>query len=301
MNPIFIDLGLITIHWYGVFMALAFSAALLSWTLLGRRRAWRFQDCSDILFWVMIGGILGARFNYILSDFNTYKSDPLSIFKIHEGGLIFYGGLVCATLAVLILARLRKIPMLAMTDFVVTSVPLGHAFGRIGCFMNGCCFGRPADGLLSCTFPKYSPPWQDQFSQHYHDHLAANGLSPSATEMSIVERTFEGFPVFPVQLFETAANLCVYILLVVLFLKTRRSGIITGAYLLAYPLARFLLEDFRGTERIMFGAFSTAQYVSLALMSCGALVLWYAARNKHVYAGPGRIVESPAGTPGSSA
>jgi phosphatidylglycerol:prolipoprotein diacylglycerol transferase len=269
MNPIFLELGDLTIHWYGVFMALAFSAALINWIVIGRRRGWPLQDCSDLLFWVMIGGILGARINYVLADLETYSKDPLSALRIYEGGLIYYGGFVGAALSVLLLAKRRGIPLIAMLDFVVISVPLGHALGRIGCFMNGCCFGRPFQGKLGCTFPRGSAVWQQQHQDKLVEFHQTHSL-----------------PVHPVQLYETVANLGVYGLLVFLYLRSRNVGLVAGVYLVSYPLSRFLLENFRGTQRLILGPHSTAQWVSLGLMACGVALIVYALKWKRTYNGP---------------
>ena len=280
MHPTLLHIGEFKLHWYGFFVALGFLASFANWIWMGRKRGWDLQLCSDILFWVMIGGLIGARVNYVISDFATYRQDPLSMVKIWEGGLIFYGGFVGASIAILTLAIRRKIPLLAMTDFVITPIPLGHALGRIGCFMNGCCFGRPYDGPLSCRFPRESPPW---IQQYYYDKV----ISFPDTQT---------LPVYPVQLFETVANLGIYGLLLFLYFKTRRIGIVSGVYLLAYPPSRLWLESFRGTERIMIGSLSTAQTLSIILMSMGALILTYSMRSKRTYDGPA-LPQAVEGTP----
>ena len=269
MQPILLEFGDFKLHWYGFFVALGFMFCFANWVWMGRKRGWDLQLCSDILFWVMVGGIIGARINYVISDFDNYRQDPMSMFRMWEGGLIFYGGFVGASVAVFTLARMRKIPLLAMTDFVITPIPLGHALGRVGCFMNGCCFGRPHEGALSCQFPRLSPPWYQQF----YDGLITNHHTLS-------------LPVYPVQLFETAANIGIYGLLLVLFFRTRHIGIVSGVYLLAYPSSRLLLENFRGTERIMIGPLSTAQTLSIALMSVGAIILAYSFHAKRTFDGP---------------
>ncbi len=257
MNPVFFEAGPLTIHWYGVFMALAFAAGFTNWLILGRARGFNAVFCSDLLFWVMLAGVLGARLTYVLSDLDFYLRNPSHIYRIHEGGLIFYGGFIGATAAVCLFARKRGIRILALGDFVCTSLPLGHAIGRIGCFMNGCCFGAPTETAPGCTFPHGSLPWH---RQRYDLNL-------------IDDSALRSLPVHPVQLYETGTNLLVYALLVFLFLRVKRPGIVTGAYFLAYPPARLLLENLRGTERLMSGQVSAAQWLSILLMAVGLAIL----------------------------
>ncbi len=256
MNPIFLHLGPVTIHWYGVFMALAFLTGFANWIVLGRRAGRDAQFCSDLLFWVMIAGLVGGRIAYIASEFRDYAADPRQIFAIWKGGLIFYGGFIGAILAVYIFARRHHIAFLALLDFAMTSLPLAHALGRIGCFMTGCCFGAPRQNWPGIAFPAFSPPW---------DRHIELGLITRQASCSL--------PVHPVQLYETLWNLALYPILLLVFRRRKADGVTTGTYLLLYPLGRFLLEGLRGTERIYVGPISTAQLVSLAMMALGAMLL----------------------------
>lgn len=257
MHPILFQLGPLTLHWYGVLMATGFLAAMLHWMPLARREGQNRTLCSDLLFWLMIAGVLGGRAAYVLADIGFYLRYPTKILRLDEGGLIFYGGLVGAVLAVFLFARSRKLRLLWLFDFVATAAPLGHAFGRLGCFMNGCCFGRPHKGFPSVVFPAGSPPWLQQI----HDHAISN-LDPQC------------LPVHPVQLYEVVWNLTVYVILLTAFLRRRRGGLIIGLYLLLYPAGRLVMETFRGTERMFSGALSAAQWISIALMLSGILILF---------------------------
>jgi len=153
MHPIFFKIGPLPIHSFGVMMGLAFLAGLYNWVLLGRKEGRDYSYCSDLLFWIMISGILGARLACVVSDWPYYAEKPVRILQIWNGGLIYYGGFVAAALAVVIFARVHKQNLLSVLDFVATSVPLAHAFGRVGCFLNGCCHGIVHQGLLSVRYP----------------------------------------------------------------------------------------------------------------------------------------------------
>jgi phosphatidylglycerol:prolipoprotein diacylglycerol transferase len=239
-------------------MALAFLAGMISWIVVGKRDGRDGQFCSDMMFWVMIGGILGGRAAYVLSDLDYYSARPLEALFLWKGGLIYYGGLIGGILAVVAYSRYRKIPALAGLDLAMSSLPLSHALGRIGCFLNGCCFGGMCEAGPAVQFPSESHPWWRQVNL---------GL--------IGEDASHSLPVHPVQFYEAGANLLIYALLVVIFLRRRRNGMVVAMYLVAYPICRFLLENLRGTYREQWFGLPVAQVISLILVASGvALFLW---------------------------
>ncbi|HAS83754.1 MAG TPA: prolipoprotein diacylglyceryl transferase, partial [Verrucomicrobia bacterium] len=215
------------------------------------------QFCTDLMFWVMLSGILGSRLAYVLENWASYAADPLTIFRIDQGGLIFYGGFVASVVALVFFARRHRQPLAPLLDFVVTSVPLAHALGRIGCFFNGCCFGCWTQASVGVVFPRYSLPWH---SQYLHKQIDANALAC--------------LPVHPVQLYEAAFNFAVYGLLVVLFRRRLPAGCLAAIYLVLYGIGRFTLEFFRGDrgERLAVGSLSIGQFVSLLIIFAGCAV-----------------------------
>lgn len=262
MHPIFFELGPLKIHWYGVCMAVAFLLGLANWIWLGRRVGRDAQFCSDLLFWVMVAGIVGGRVAYIVSSPAYYLENPIRVLFLWEGGLIYYGGFAGAILAVFLFARSRRIPFFSLLDFAITSLPLSHAVGRVGCFLNGCCFGDVHMGWPGVRFPALSLPWYRQRD--------LNLINPDA---------LHSLPVHPVQLYETLLNLLLFPLLHLVFRKRRHHGQVLGAYLIAYPLGRFSLEYLRGTERLLVHGIPMAQVLSLALMLTGIVVLILARRS----------------------
>jgi len=265
MHSIFFELGPLTIHWYGVFMALGFTGGLLNWIWLGRKLGRDAQFCSDLMFWVMISGILGARIAYVLENWQVYAADPASIVRIDQGGLVFYGGFVASGAAVVIFALRKKVKILSLLDFVITSVPLAHALGRIGCFMNGCCFGSCTSSPLGVQFPKGAAPWMEHYKA---------GLIDKAADLSC--------SVHPVQLYESCYNFLLYILLVWLFRRTKQVGVVSAIYLMLYSVGRFSIEFFRGDrgERVAVGALSIGQFISIPLFVTGLALLVYLVRSK---------------------
>jgi phosphatidylglycerol:prolipoprotein diacylglycerol transferase len=244
MDPICFKIGSRPVYWYGVMMALAFLAGITHWQALGRRTGRRdVAFASDLAFWLMVGGIVGARLVYVLANINYFFDAPMEIIRVDQGGLVYYGGLIGASLAFLVFARRRREAVLDLADFAITALPLGHALGRVGCFLNGCCQGRVVE--TPCL-------------------LAAN-----------LQR-------YPVQLYEAVFNLVVYVVLSVVYLRyhRQRHGLVLAVYLLMYPTGRFLLEFLRGDERLRYGWFSVAQYLSLALVAVGA-GLWMVVQRQH--------------------
>ena len=248
MHPEFIQIGSRTIYWYGVLMAAAFLAGMMHWRLLGRREGRDAAFCTDLAFWIMVAGILGARVSYVVANCGHYAQHPWDIPRIDKGGVIYYGGFIGAVIAVAVIARLRREPLLALGDFAITAVPLGHALGRIGCFLNGCCYGVPG-----------TAPW------------------------CVVLPAVDGTPRQPVQLYEAAFNLALYVFLTLTYRKRRPSGTVLALYLLTYPMGRFLLEFLRGDERLHGLGLTHAQIISVMAFVVG-LCLWTRVGRSHALA-----------------
>lgn len=232
-----------TIYWYGVFTALGFLAAMAHWTWMAKRKGYALDMGSDVAVWLMVGGVLGARAAYVVANWQAeFAAHPAEILRIDRGGLIYYGGFLGGCLAMILYARRRRMGLWALSDFAVTALPLGHAFGRIGCFLNGCCYGK----ATTCGLAVHMP---------YVD-----------TNPAVFRH--------PVQLYEAGLNFVLYALLTWLYLqRPRRPGWMLAVYLLLYPVIRFSLEFLRGDPRDRVGALTTAQGVSLALFAAGLLLL----------------------------
>jgi phosphatidylglycerol:prolipoprotein diacylglycerol transferase len=262
-DPVCFRLGPISIHWYGVMMALGFFAGLATWFWLGRGTRRDFNFCADLLFWIMLSGIVGARVAYVIAEWGNFRKDWTAVIRVDQGGLIFYGGFIAAVAAVIVFARVRHQRLFALSDFVVTALPLAHAFGRVGCWMNGCCFGQRHDGPLAITYPSDSAPWLHQVY---------------ASE--ITRFTERSLPVHPVQLYEAAFNLALFALLLLMYRRRPRDGAVTGWYFVLYPAGRFALETLRGDERTLCLGVSVAQALSLGLIPAGLGFLAFAGRKQ---------------------
>ena len=209
IDPVCFHLGSKAIYWYGVLSALGFVAAVWHWNRLARRDGRPAGFGSDFAFLVMFSGILGARLAYVLANAPEYAAHPLEILRIDRGGLIFYGGFLGACAAVYVFARRRGEHPLALGDFGVTGLVLGHAFGRLGCLLNGCCYGRPSD-----------VPWHVWTAEAWRH---------------------------PVQAYEALFNLALFAVLLRLYPRRPREGAVLALYLAAYGAWRFAAE-FSPTE-----------------------------------------------------
>ena len=240
---------------YGFCMALGFLAAwqVLSW--LCRRTGRPPDPLSNLLMLMLFSGIIGARLEYVREFWGReFASDPLSIFKVWQGGLVFYGGLILAIAVFFVWCRVRRERMAPVADLFVTVIPLAHAFGRVGCFFFGCCYGRESACAFAVAFPRHSPAWNAQ--------VEAGRILQSAQS---------SLPVLPTQLFEAAAVLCLFAVLLFVFLRNwqRRPGFTTGCYLAGYACIRFSIEFLRDDMRQRFGEVSIGQVVSVGLFGLG--------------------------------
>jgi phosphatidylglycerol:prolipoprotein diacylglycerol transferase len=243
-DPVCITIAGHPIHWYGIMAALGFIAALIHYTRLERRDGWPAGFGADLAFWLMVSGLLGSRLAYVIANWSEYSSHPIEIIRFDRGGLIYYGGFILAFISMIVLARVRRIPFWAVGDLAASGLPLAHAIARMGCLLNGCCFGAPACGGWGVVYPEHSAAWR------------LHGLAP----------------LYPVQFFETLANLAVYVGLLWFYPRKRFHGAAAAFYLTTYPVFRFFIEFLRGDERMRFGL-DVAQLISIGLFVMGC-ALW---------------------------
>lgn len=219
-------------------IALAFVVALF---LLKRAGLDSFDLACSALF-VLGGVVIGAKLLFIIVSLPTIIELKLSPMELISGGFVFYGGLIGGALALLLYVKLFKVDLLKIVDVYAAVIPLGHACGRVGCFLGGCCYGMEYDGALSYTY--------------------SEGVLNATTPI--------GVPLLPVQLFEAASLLILFVPMLIVYFKKKpnQTGICGAIYLYAYAVIRFVLEYFRGDkERGSFLAFSTSQIISILIIA----------------------------------
>ena len=257
MFPDLIKFDFLSLHTYGACMAVGF---FICWKLAEKLSGRR--DLSDLLMYLMIGGVAGSRIAYVIEHWQTqFARAPLDIFKVWQGGLMFYGGFILALIVFFVWCRVKKESPLAMSDLICVVLPLGHACGRIGCFFYGCCYGRLSESALAVSFPRGSPAWGEQLEHGLIDSTALRSL-----------------PVLPTQLFEAAALLVLFALVLAIYLRTRRYT--AGIYLVGYAFIRFGLEYLRGDPRAAVGPFSISQAISIGMLIIGAFFIGLARHHR---------------------
>jgi phosphatidylglycerol:prolipoprotein diacylglycerol transferase len=253
VHPIFLEIGNFSIRWFGVMMAIGFLVAFLNLKYQAKYCKIDQQIVSDMLIWILVGGIVGARTAYVIANWATeFSAHPLSMFFVHKGGLIYYGGLIGGIISSFIYVRLKKQPALPIADIAATSLPIGQAFGRIGCFMNGCCYGKVTDSAIGVEYPVNSSPWIEQVNEHLI-------LNHSKCSLSM----------HPVQFYESFGSIVIFFCLVFILRKQKFSGVTASCYLMFYGLLRFAMEFFRGDPRQQVTSINTAQVISLAMIGLG--------------------------------
>ena len=255
MFPDLIDLGFLHLKTYGACMATGF---LLCWMLVEKLSG--RKDLSNLLLSLMIGGVVGSRIAYVIEHWQSeFAANPAAIIRVDQGGLMFYGGLILAMAAFLVWCLARRERILPLIDLFAVVVPLGHAFGRIGCFFYGCCYGRLSESACAVAFPRGSPAWHEQM----RDGLIANDA-------------LRALPVLPTQLFEATAVLLLFGALFSLYRRfwKRAPGLVFGCYLVGYACIRFGIEVLRGDPRATVGPFSISQTISLVLLLAGGALIY---------------------------
>jgi phosphatidylglycerol---prolipoprotein diacylglyceryl transferase len=269
MFPTLLKIGPVPIHSYGFLIATGFLVSIFLMRRDAAKQGINPDIISDCAFWVLFLGILGTRVLHIIMFPDQYSwRDPLGWVAIWRGGLVFHGALPPAILFCIYYMRKHKVPVWQFADVVTPYVPLGHAFGRMGCFMFGCCYGKPTDSFLGIRFPRvpYDTSLPAEGSPAFLDHMRRFGID---------SHDHWSNPVYPTQLMEAAGLLAIWVLLFSLRKYWHPfTGFTFPAYLFCYGVLRFLLEFLRGdgNPAHIAGIFSDQQIVSLIMVVSGAVL-----------------------------
>jgi phosphatidylglycerol:prolipoprotein diacylglycerol transferase len=267
IDPVALAVGPLRIHWYGLMYLVGFA---LAWAL-GRWRArqpgsgWTPGMVDDLIFYGVIGTILGGRLGYMLFyGFDQLIANPLNIIRVWEGGMAFHGGLIGVLIAVGIFARRHGLRYFQVGDFLAPLVPLGLFAGRIGNFINGELWGHPTDLPWAMRLPCNEFPAQCE-------------ALPAGTLWSL--------PLHPSQLYQAALEgLALFVLLWVFSSKPRPMMAVSGLFLVGYGLARFAVEFVRAPDThigyLAFGWLTMGQILSTPMIAAGALLLALAYRKR---------------------
>ncbi|MFH1563508.1 MAG: prolipoprotein diacylglyceryl transferase [Nitrospirota bacterium] len=234
MHPEFFKIGPITIYSYGVMLALAFSVGIY----LARERAIKVginpKIIMDLGVYILLASIVGARLLYVLTNLDEYREHPLTaVFSRY--GFVFYGGLIFAIIVGIWYLKRHKLPVWQIVDVLVPSIPIGQVIGRIGCFLNGCCYGKPT-----------TLPWG----------VMVPGRDPLDLR-----------PLHPTQIYSSVGDLIIFFILSYLWKRRKFEGQILLMYLMLYSILRFIIEMYRGDNPYLLFNLTLSQILSIFIGS----------------------------------
>lgn len=252
MHKVAFHIGSLAIHWYGVLVAVAFLVGLWTASRRGVRDGIGSDKVLDAGVWLIAGTIIGARTLYVISYWHEdFAGKPWTeVLMIQHGGLVFYGGLFGATAACLVYVWRQRLPLWKFADTLAPSIALGYVPGRLGCLMNGCCYGRET-----------SVPWAIYFPEDHVTH---------------------GVGVHPTQIYEMLLSATLYGSLAWLYRRKKFDGQVFATYLISYALLRSFVELFRGdySMRYLGGVATPAHLISGAILVAGLLLYWKLSRRE---------------------
>jgi phosphatidylglycerol---prolipoprotein diacylglyceryl transferase len=247
-------MGGLAVHWYGLLVAIGFLAGLWTASRRGPLAGVSAERVLDAGPWIIVGALVGARMLFVISYWEeAFAGKPFyEVFMIHHGGLVYYGGLIGASLGTVLFCMIKRVKLWVLADVMAPSIALGNMFGRLGCFFNGCCYGAPS-----------ALPWAISYPPSY------DGI-PSA-------------PVHPTQIYDSLFNLLLYVGLAWLFRRRKFDGQVFAVCLLGYAVMRSIVELFRGdyAERYL-GVITPAHMVSVLVLITGAALYTILRRQKPV-------------------
>ncbi len=239
MHPILFRLGPLTFYSYGFMIAAGFWAASFVLSRRAVQLGWDPGRIQNVALVALLAGLVGARIFYVLAEWESFQFNWLEIFRLDHGGLVYFGGLVGGLAGGLVAARAYRFPLLKAADCFMPPLVLAHAFGRVGCFLNGCCYGRYTTLPVGVKFPNLGE-----------------------------------WPRHPTQLYEAVFLLALFFFLRRLDQRDPKPGTVVLAYGLLYGIWRFLIEFLRGDNLPVAMNLTLFQWISVGLMAvCVPLLL----------------------------
>lgn len=238
-----ISIGPITIYGYGLMIGIGIVAAYLMIEYLAKKKQMDPEPVFGLTISCVIGGFAGSKLLYFITRLGDIIADP-SVIKDVATGWVVYGGIIGGIITAIIFCKIKKLEFLRYFDISLPAVAMAQGFGRIGCFLAGCCYGCETDGWCAITFTGSS--------------FAPNGV-----------------PLVPTQLISSGLDFLLFAVLVFLLFKLKAPGQVGGFYLIFYSIGRFVLEFYRGDLiRGSVGTLSTSQFISIFTVMVGVITVW---------------------------
>lgn len=244
MKNIIVSIGPLTIYGYGLMIGIGVLFCILMGMMRAKKYGLKEEAVIDIAIYGLVIGFIGAKLLFIIVEWKDFIKDPMSV--LGTEGFVVYGGISAGVLAAIVYCRMKKLVFLEYFDLLSASIALAQGFGRIGCFLAGCCYGRETDSFLGVVFP-------------------TGCMAPA------------GVKVLPTQLFSSAGDFAIMALLLWHYKRRKYVGDTGFAYMLVYGIGRFFIEMLRNDNRGAVGMLSTSQFISIFIVLAALLLL---ARNR---------------------
>lgn len=254
INPVAFSIGHFSVSWYGIVVAVAILAAILVAVREGRRIGIGREDVYSLSFGAIVAGFIGARLFHVVDKLDYYTANPWDIFAIQKGGLAIWGGIIGGALAVLVLGKLRGLPLLRLADGVVPALITGQIIGRFACIVNGDAYGGAT-----------SLPW---------------GFIYTHPGAAIPQHLF-GIPTHPYPVYEMLWSLGTLLLILRLRRQVKLDGLMFFTYISLYSVGRFLLTFFRQEDVFLWGL-QEAQVLAIIGLIASAIAITYLVRTRRL-------------------
>lgn len=242
------SIGPFTVHGYGLMIGIGFVLAVLIGGYRTKKLGLSEDDFTNIAICLLIFGWSGGKLLFIIVNIRAFLESPLS--QLGSSGFVVYGGIITGILSIFIYCKIKKLSFLTYMDMMAPAVAINQGLGRVGCFMAGCCYGRPTDSPFGVIFPD-------------------GCLAPA------------GVRLIPTQLISAGFDILLAVFLIFMTRRVKYRGMISGLYLVLYGVGRFIIEIFRDDiDRGMVGSLSTSQFISIFMVIFAAGYLYFVNKNK---------------------
>ena len=245
-----LEIGPFILYGYGAMIAVGIVAAYIVAEYRARKMKMDYEHVAYIAIWCVFGGFLSAKFLFWITEWKSIVENPRFLLWTLSDGFVVYGGIIGGILSGLLYCKVKKIKFLQYFDLVMPSIALAQGFGRIGCLLAGCCYGKENDGIFSITFTD--------------SDFAPNGIS-----------------LMPTQIYASILDFLHFVILLWISKRKKADGQVAAAYLVFYSIGRFVLEFFRGDlERGNVGMLSTSQFIGIFTCAAGIVLYGIVSRKK---------------------
>lgn len=239
-----LTIGSITIHGYGLMIAIGVITALVVGDFRAKKKGLNGYLIYGLTITTVFLGFLAARILFIITEWEGFVKNPMKY--VTGNGFVVFGGIIGGAITIWAYCKIKKMDFLAYLDLMIPSVALAQGFGRIGCFLAGCCYGKETDSWFGITFK--------------NSHFAPNNVK-----------------LLPSQLIMSAGDFLIAAVLLLYARKNPTKGRVSALYLMLYSVGRFFVEFTRNDDRGTVGALSTSQFIGIFILIVGAVAYFWGA------------------------